>query len=119
MKKVFLLTATAMFLLLTSEVNQLFAQAEFATVRLVTSWSKGSTLLVSIGNSAIEEIELKQKYSANTGKDDYELDNIIINEKFSNLYANGFRLVSTSSSDFPREYSNQMGREVIYLLVKE
>jgi hypothetical protein len=114
MKKVFLLTVTAMFLLITSEMNQLCAQPEFATVRLVTLWGKSSTIFISIGNNTLEEIELGQKHCDKRQRNEYQLDNVVLNEKFSNLYGNGFKIVSTAST----QYMNA-GREVLYLLVKE
>jgi len=119
MKKVFLMTVTAMFLLLMSEVNQLCAQSEFATARLLTIWPEGTTLFISIGNSDIEEIELKQSYHDKNHKTNFELDNKIINEKFSHLYSSGFRLVSTSTGDYHIRGTANRGREVIYLFAKE
>jgi len=119
MKKVFLLTVTAMFLLLTSEVNQLCAQTEFATVRLHTNVVK-SSLYVSKGSTDAIVVELSQgfgilkKYS-----DQITADNKLINAQFEALYNEGFRLVSTAISPLPHGTNTHHDREIIYLLAKE
>jgi len=107
------------FVILSGLTNQLQAQPEFATVRLVTSWGKSSVLFLTKGGGALEEIELKQKYTDRKQTGEYGSDNIIINTVFEGLYAEGFKLVSTSSSDQPGGGFITAGREVIFLLVKE
>jgi hypothetical protein len=114
------LSAVIFFLTIFSGItNQLQAQPEFATVRLVTTWSKSSVLFMTIGGGELQQIELKQKYTDRKQTDEYGSDNIIINTEFEKLYAKGFRLVSTSSSDQPGGSFINPGREVIFLFVKE
>jgi len=48
-------------LLLTGSSAQ--AQPQFATVRLVTSWTKATTLFITKGQQPIEEMELQQRYT--------------------------------------------------------
>jgi hypothetical protein len=107
------------FLILSGLTNQIQAQPEFATVRLVTTWSKSSVLFVTIGGGELQQIELKQKYTDRKQTDEYGSDNIIINTEFEMLYTKGFKLVSTSSSDQPGGGFVNPGREVIFLFVKE
>jgi hypothetical protein len=94
-------------------------QPQFATVRLVTTWSKTTTLFISKGQQPIEEMELKQRYTDKKQKEDYDGDNKVLNDIFGKLYAEGYKLVSTSSSDQPGGGFVYAGREVIFLLVKE
>lgn len=108
------------FILLSGVANQLQAQPEFATVRLVTTWrSKGSVLFVSKGKQEMETIELRQMYSDTKLADVYDFDNKTINSLFEVLYSEGYKLVSSTSADVPQRNLDAPGREIIFLLVKE
>jgi len=107
------------FVILSGATNQLQAQPEFATARLVTTWTKSSVLFITVGGGELQQIELKQKYTDKKQTSEYGSDNIIINTEFERLYAKGFKLVSTSSSDQPGGSFIGAGREVIFLFVKE
>lgn len=119
MKKVILLTITAMLLLLTSEMNQLFAQTQFATVRLYAD-GNNSTLYISKGSSDAVAMDLSQElFEVKKYSEQINADNKIINAQFEALYNEGFRLISTALSEpsfgqFPSKYL-----EIIYLLAKE
>jgi hypothetical protein len=110
-------TVIFFLVILSGATNQLQAQPEFATVRLVTTWSKYTVLFVTKGSGEIEEIELKQQHINRKQKDNFNSDNKTINSVFEALYADGFTLQSTSTS-VSGGYSIT-GREIIYLLVKE
>jgi len=115
-------TVIFFFVILSGATNQLQAQPECATVRLLTNWAKESVIFISRSGGEIEEIELKQRHMDRKQKDNFNSDNKIINSVFEALYADGFKLQSTSTAiqvGGMGGSSSTTGREIIYLLVKE
>jgi hypothetical protein len=118
--KNYLLVPAVMFLLLCgSMINELQAQPEFATVRLVTSWGNNSNLFITKGQGPIERVELNQRYTDKKQEKDLDADNKIINSVFAALYGDGFKLVSTAARNHPGGGFVSAGSEITYLLVKE
>jgi len=106
------------FVILSGATNQLQAQPEFATVRLMSA--KTSLLLVSKGSAEMKTIELGSVMNVNYIKQlpIISTDNQIINSAFQELYAEGFKLISTSSTTNAIQ-GNISLNETMFLLVKE
>lgn len=114
-----LMSVALLFIVIGGMVNELQAQPEFTTVRLVTSWGNNSHLFISKGQEPIERIELNQRYTDKKQEKDFDNDNKIINSVFEVMYGEGYKLVSTSARNHPGGGFVSAGSEVIYLLVKE
>ncbi len=108
-----------MLSLIGGTTNELQAQPEFATVRLVTSWGNNTSLFITRGQEATEQMDLSQRLTDKKHDKEIDKDNKIINSVFEVLYGEGFELVSTSARNHPGGGFISAGSEVIYLLVKE
>jgi len=106
------------FVILSGFTSQLQAQPEFATVRMMTG--KTSLLLVSKGSAEMKTFELGGIIHVNYAKQlpTIGTDNQIINSTFQELYAEGFKLISTSSTTNTVQGNTSL-IETIFLLVKE
>jgi len=105
------------FVILSGLTNQIQAQPEFATVRLMIG--RTSILLVSKGNEEMKTIDLSSSLHFNYAKHlpAIDNDNQIINSTFQELYTEGFKLISTSSSS--HAINGIASSETMFLLLKE